>query len=36
MSTARASNVISNFGSEEKGGNSLKDVYFRELRTEKG
>ena len=35
-STARASNLISNFGSDEKGGASLKDMYFRDLRTEKG
>lgn len=35
-STARASNIISNYGSDQKAGVSLKDVYFRELRTEKG
>ena len=28
-STARGSNVITNFGTEDKGGSSLKDVYFR-------
>jgi hypothetical protein len=28
-STARQSNLISNFGSDERGGTSLKDVYFR-------
>lgn len=36
-STARANNnIISNFGSEEKTGVSLKDAYFRDLKTEKG
>ena len=35
-STARASNLISNFGSEERAGSSLKDMYFRDLKTEKG
>lgn len=28
-STARQSNLISNFGSDERGGTSLKDAYFR-------
>lgn len=33
-STARASNIISNYGSEEKSaGVSLKDMYFRDLKT---
>lgn len=35
-STARASNLISNYGSDEKSGISLKDMYFRDLKTEKG
>ena len=35
-STARASNIVSNYGSEDKIGTSLKDMYFREPRTEKG
>ena len=32
-STARASNIISNFGTEEKAVPSLKDIYFREMKT---
>lgn len=36
MNTTRATNVISNYGSDEKSGVSLKDAYFRENKTEKG
>ena len=35
-STARASNLVSNYGSEEKGGVSLKDMYFRDTKTGTG
>jgi len=29
LGTTRASNLISNFGSEERGGSSLKESYFK-------
>ena len=35
-STARASNLVSNYGSEDKGGASLKDMYFRDSKTVAG
>ena len=36
INTTRVTNIISNYGSDEKSGISLKDVYFRDIKTEKG